>query len=123
MTITCETEGATIHYTTDGTEPTAESPVYSEAIAVGETMTIKAIAMKEDMTNSAIASATYTINIPQVATPTFDPAQGEYTEAQNVTITCETEGAAIREPRLQRGNCCWRDHDHQGHRHEGRHGQ
>ena len=95
VTITCETEGATIHYTTDGTEPTAESPVYSEAIAVGETMTIKVIAMKEDMTNSAIASATYTINIPQVATPTFDPAQGEYTEAQNVTITCETEGAAI----------------------------
>ena len=95
VTITCETEGATIHYTTDGTEPTAESPVYSEAIAVGETMTIKAIAMKEDMTNSAIASATYTINIPQVATPTFNPAQGEYTEAQNVTITCETEGATI----------------------------
>ena len=95
VTITCETEGATIHYTTDGTEPTAESPVYSEAIAVGETMTIKAIAMKEGMTNSEVASATYTINIPQVATPTFNPAQGEYTEAQNVTIACETEGATI----------------------------
>lgn len=65
VTIACATDGATIHYTTDGTEPTAESPVYTEAIAVGETMTIKAIAMKEGMTNSEIATATYTINIPQ----------------------------------------------------------
>lgn len=65
VTIACATEGATIHYTTDGTEPTAASAIYSEAIAVGETMTIKAIAMKEGMTNSEIATATYTINIPQ----------------------------------------------------------
>lgn len=64
VTITCATEDAVIHFTVDGTDPTAESPVYAEAIAVGETTTIKAIAMKEDMTNSEIASATYTINIP-----------------------------------------------------------
>lgn len=65
VTITCATQGATIHYTVDGTDPTAESPVYTEAISVGETMTIKAIAMKEGMTNSEIASATYTINSTQ----------------------------------------------------------
>ena len=64
VTITCATEGAAIHYTVDGTDPTAESPVYAEAIAVGETTTIKAIAMKEGMTDSEIATATYTINIP-----------------------------------------------------------
>lgn len=66
VTISCATDGATIHYTTDGTEPTAESPVYSTAITVGETMTIKAIAMKDGMDNSAIASATYTL--PTVVT-------------------------------------------------------
>lgn len=71
VTIACATDGATIHYTTDGTEPTAESAVYSEAIAVGETMTIKAIAMKEGMTNSEIATATYTINIPSGEGTTF----------------------------------------------------
>lgn len=64
VTITCATEDAVIHYTVDGTNPTADSPVYAEAIAVGETTTIKAIAMKEGMTNSEIATATYTINIP-----------------------------------------------------------
>jgi hypothetical protein len=96
VTIACETEEATIHYTVDGTEPTAESPVYTEAIAVGETMTIKAIAVKEGMTDSEIASATYTINIPvpiDVAAPTFTPEAGSYTEAQTVTFACETEGA------------------------------
>ena len=98
VTIACETEDATIHYTTDGTEPTAESPVYDEAIAVGETMTIKAIAMKEGMTDSEIASATYTINIPVpvvVAAPTFTPEPGSYTEAQTVTIACTTEDAVV----------------------------
>ncbi len=98
VTIACETEDATIHYTTDGTEPTADSPVYSEAIAVGETMTIKAIAMKEGMTDSEIASATYTINIPVpvvVAAPTFTPEPGSYTEAQTVTIACTTEDAVV----------------------------
>ena len=96
VTIACETEEATIHYTVDGTEPTAESPVYTEAIAVGETTTIKAIAVKEGMTDSEIASATYTINIPvpiDVAAPTFTPEAGSYTEAQTVTFACETEGA------------------------------
>ena len=71
VTITCATEDAVIHFTVDGTDPTAESPVYAEAIAVGETTTIKAIAMKEGMTNSEIATATYTINIPSGETTTF----------------------------------------------------
>ena len=31
----------------------------------------------------------------KVATPTFTPEGGEFTEAQNVTIACETEGARI----------------------------
>ena len=61
VTINCATSGATIHYTTDGTTPTASSTVYSTPISVTETMTIKAIALKEGMENSEIAEATYTI--------------------------------------------------------------
>ena len=67
--IACATEGAAIYYTLDGTDPTAASTPYTAAIAVGETMTIKAIAVKEGMTDSEIATAAYTINIP--ATPDF----------------------------------------------------
>ena len=63
VTISCTTDGATVYYTTDGTNPTNESTVYSSAIEVGASMTIKAIAYKgED--HSEVVSATYTINIP-----------------------------------------------------------
>lgn len=95
VTINCTTSGATIHYTTDGTTPTSSSATYSSAINVSETTTIKAIAIKSGMTNSEVATATYTINLPQVETPTFSPAAGTYTSAQSVTINCATSGATI----------------------------
>ena len=66
VTITCSTSGATIHYTTDGSEPTASSAVYSSPITVASSMTIKAIAMKDGYENSAIATAEYDIVIGAV---------------------------------------------------------
>ena len=64
VTLSCETQGATIYYTTDGSTPTSASAVYSSAISVGETMTIKAIAIKNEI-ESALATAAYTINLPE----------------------------------------------------------
>lgn len=61
--ISCATADATIHYTIDGTEPTAASAVYTDAIVVNEAMTIKAIAVKEGMSDSAVATAEYTIAV------------------------------------------------------------
>ena len=58
-TITCATEGATICYTTDGTDPTDASSVYSAPFNVTETTTIKAVAYK-DGKHSSVATATYT---------------------------------------------------------------
>lgn len=55
------TDGATIYYTTDGTTPTAESTEYEEAIEITEAVTIKAIAVKDGMTDSEVLSAAYTI--------------------------------------------------------------
>ena len=60
--ISCTTDGAEIYYTTDGSNPSASSTAYSGAITVGETTTIKAIAVKEGMTDSSVASTTYTIS-------------------------------------------------------------
>ncbi|EMS72586.1 beta-1,3-glucanase family protein [Ruminiclostridium cellobioparum] len=62
VTLACATSGATIRYTTDGSTPTAASAQYTGAISVTSTKTIKAIAVKSGMTDSAVASATYTIN-------------------------------------------------------------
>lgn len=62
VTISCGTSGATIYYTTDGSDPTTNSSVYSAAIPVSTTTTIKAMATATGYNNSAVASATYTIN-------------------------------------------------------------
>ena len=70
VTITCGTEGAKIYYTKDGTEPTAESTEYTAAISVTPPMTLMAIAVKDGMNNSAVASASYTIK-GTVASPEF----------------------------------------------------
>lgn len=59
ITISCETASATIYYTTDGSDPTNTSAVYSTPIAPYST--IKAIAMKAGMAPSEIATATYTV--------------------------------------------------------------
>src|SRR6266567_700175 len=61
--------GATIYYTTDGSTPTTSSAVYTGALTFTQTTTLKAMAAASGMTNSAVASATYTIQQQQVATP------------------------------------------------------
>lgn len=57
----CETEGATIYYTTDGSTPTAESTVYTGAITISQSTTVKAIAIDADGNRSSVATATYSI--------------------------------------------------------------
>ena len=62
VSISCATEGASIHYTTDGSDVSASSPVYNGTpIVINEAMTIKAIAVKEGMTDSKLAQAAYII--------------------------------------------------------------
>ena len=58
--ISCATPGASIYYTTDGTMPTSSSTAYNGAISLTATTTIKAIAVKADMNDSAIAAVTFT---------------------------------------------------------------
>ena len=61
VTISTETSGATIYYTTNGDDPTTNSTPYDGPISVSSTTTIKAIAAKANMTTSDVATATYTI--------------------------------------------------------------
>lgn len=93
VTISTTTEGATIYYTIDGTDPTTESNLYSEAISITETTTLKAIAVKEGYFNSDIATAEYIIN--KVKNPVFSHIEGSYNYFFNVEITTETDGATI----------------------------
>ena len=52
-------DGAEIHYTTDGSTPTAESTLYSEPFTLSDTTTVKAIAIK-DGESSEVASKLFT---------------------------------------------------------------
>jgi hypothetical protein len=72
VTIKDATAGSTIYYTTNGTVPTSGSNLYTGPIAVGATTTINALAVATGYTNSAVATATYTIGTS--ATTTVDIA-------------------------------------------------
>ncbi len=70
-TITCSTEGATIYYTTNGSNPTTSSTVYTGPIPVSGDVTIKARAYLTGLSASAIATATYkTSTTSVIASPT-----------------------------------------------------
>ena len=104
VTLSSNPADATIYYTLDGTNPVVgTSPTYSTPIRLtGDTLTIKAIAVKAGMNDSTVATFTYTKQTPtqppvvqQVATPVINPAGGGFYGSQQVTITCATPGATI----------------------------
>ena len=61
VALSCDTEGAEIFYTTDGSEPTKDSSLYTDPIAVDLSMTIKAFASLEGFKDTAVAEFKYKI--------------------------------------------------------------
>ena len=64
-------DGAEIRYTTDGTAPNAESTLYSEAITLSDTTTVKAIAIKNGESSEA-ATKVFTKNGSNVGSGGFE---------------------------------------------------
>jgi hypothetical protein len=95
ITISSETQGASIYYTTDGSTPNQNSTLYTGVFDIDASTTIKAIASKSGWQNSQIVSASYQINliVPQ---PAFDPPDGNYPGTTPITITCTMPGSIIR---------------------------
>ncbi|WP_320128428.1 chitobiase/beta-hexosaminidase C-terminal domain-containing protein [uncultured Sphaerochaeta sp.] len=94
FTISSPTAGAVIYYSTDGSIPNETSLLYEGAITLNDSTTVKAIAIKDEMTNSSVATAVYT-KTSQVATPIITPAGGTITGSQQVTLSCSTANAVI----------------------------
>jgi len=66
ITMSTETPGGEIYFTTDGTEPDASSTLYTEPFALTETATIKAITIATGFVNSEIRESIYTVVEPDV---------------------------------------------------------
>lgn len=62
VTLACDTAGAVIYYTTDGTTPTTSSTQYTGAIYVRDSQTIKAIAKYGNWNSSEVVSVSYQID-------------------------------------------------------------
>ncbi len=97
VTLISETEGADIHYTLDGSVPTAASAKYSAPIEINRDTRIKAIAVKAGLLSSTVMEKSYTRFIPTVRAlkPIADPTGLEFSDSILVRLTTQTSGAEI----------------------------
>lgn len=94
VTISCTKEGATIYYTTDGSTPTDESTEYTEAIAVSETTTIKAIAYV-GTDASSVATAVYTITLPLTPITIAEARDQETGDVYTAGVVTSKNGSTV----------------------------
>ncbi|MBI3202979.1 MAG: chitobiase/beta-hexosaminidase C-terminal domain-containing protein, partial [Myxococcales bacterium] len=97
VVISTTTPGATIYYTTDGTNPNKNSVVYSAPIAISQDTTLRAMCEAPGFTDSIVGVAIYDINIPvgDVAPPVPNPAAGTQDNDFLLALTTSTPAATI----------------------------
>ncbi len=96
--ITCATEGAEIYYTLDGTTPTTDSELYTAPIVpeLAESITVKAIAVKDGMVPSAVAEQTYKLSSGIEDVVLGSDAAAEYFNLQGVRVAQPAAGLYLR---------------------------
>ncbi|HYE85898.1 MAG TPA: chitobiase/beta-hexosaminidase C-terminal domain-containing protein, partial [Vicinamibacterales bacterium] len=87
------TEGAQIRYTTNLTDPTATSTLYTGPIDIAHTTTYRIAAFKNGYARSAVTQAYYTMNFGTLPDPVVTPASG--THLGSVTITMSTSAPGV----------------------------
>ena len=94
VTVSCSVSGATIHYTTNGNEPTESDATVASGstVSVTQSQVLKAKAFKSGWLASGVGTATYTL---KPATPSLSPSGGSYSTSQSVTVNLTTTGATI----------------------------
>lgn len=95
VSIACATAGAEIRYTTDGTEPTETSTLYTAPVTLTATTTVKAKAFKTDWFASELVAAVYTVVYEPVLT--VDVTSLNFNSTQ-LTQTFTVSGAHLDSP-------------------------
>jgi hypothetical protein len=87
--------GATIYYTTGNTMPTTSSTQYTAPITVSATTTINAIAVEAGDTQSSVATATFIVTPPAIATTTtLQSSLNPSASGESVTFTATVTAAS-----------------------------
>jgi hypothetical protein len=99
VSLSTETPGSTIYYTTSGNTPNITTPngftkLYTGSFQIFATTTVKAMAIKTGLGNSAVTTSVITVT-GIIPTPTISPATGTYLGNQTITITSTTPDAVI----------------------------
>ena len=93
VTLTASKTG-TVYYTTNGTTPTTSSTVYSSAIAISSTTTLKALAVDQAGNQSDVLTQVYTINTPSPSpspSPTPEPSSAPAANStRHISVTVLT---------------------------------
>ncbi|MBF0443216.1 MAG: chitobiase/beta-hexosaminidase C-terminal domain-containing protein, partial [Oligoflexales bacterium] len=98
QTVTISSEKNTIiRYTVDGSTPNSHSPVYLAPLSIARSVTISAISIREDGSESAIAQESYVISsgAGKVEKPVFSHNSGKYATKISLNMTSPTPGARI----------------------------
>ena len=95
ITLADTTPGAAIHYTVDGSSPTAGSPLYTVPFTLPASAVVSTIAVAPGYLSSYPNSFFYTINNQVASAPTFSINPGTYTAPQTVQLSTSTAGATI----------------------------
>ena len=85
-----------LRYTLDGSEPTAESPIYEGPFSFSESVVVKAKVFSDDFFDSSVVTASLTRVWVNVATPVIDASSSFTGSKTKVSISCATEGAVVR---------------------------
>lgn len=92
VSISTATSGATIRYTTNGTDPTRNSSAYSGPLSFSSSLTVRARAFKSGMNDSDVTAATYTVKPPPPLSASCSVSPDPVTLGRDATVSARASG-------------------------------
>ena len=92
ITLSTQTQGATIYYTLNGTAPAASSLRYTSPFQLTSGATLRAIAIKPGFINSPESTSSFSFTVSK---PIISPGGGTWSNTFSISLTTATTGADI----------------------------